>query len=82
MNNYVIAHIRQYVPIVVAVAATWLARKWGVVIDDDTSATVTLAVVGILEAGYYAAVRAVARRWPPVEALLGSRRPPSYGGST
>ena len=78
MSNYVIAHIRTLVPVVVGYAATWVATNLGIVISTETSASATLAVAGVLTAGYYVLARFLGRRWPVLERLLGASATPTY----
>ena len=78
MNDYIIGHIRTYVPILVGFALTWLARELGIVLDDTTEANVIGAAVGLGAAVYYALVRLLAERWPWAGNLLGVNKAPAY----
>jgi len=78
MNDYVIGHIRTYVPIAVGFVLTWLARELGIVIDENTEANLVLAVAGLVSAIYYGAVRALAEKWPWIGSLLGKNKAPTY----
>lgn len=77
MSDYVISHIRTYVPIVVGAVAAWLVTI-GIDLTPETQAGLIAALTGILQAVYYAVARALAQRWPWAESLLGVGRSPSY----
>lgn len=70
------SYIRTYVPIVVGWAIAQLAETLGP-LDVDTE-TVSLAVTGLVIAVYYAAARALEKRWPAAGWLLGSTKQPTY----
>lgn len=74
MNNYIVSHIRTFVPILVGTVVTGLTT-WG--IDVDTTGWVA-AITGASIALYYAIVRAAAERWPMVGIFLGVNQAPSY----
>lgn len=78
MNDYVNSLIRTWVPIGVGAVLVYLARRWGVVLDDDTSAQLTLSAVALVTAVYYALVRALETRWPTFGRLLGRKTAPVY----
>jgi hypothetical protein len=82
LGNYLISLIRTFVPVAVGAALTWLATHFGIVLDSHTSAQVTIAAVGLVVAAYYAAARAIERRWPALGRLLTSlaitRAQPTY----
>nr|PZN23927.1 MAG: hypothetical protein DIU75_04190 [Mycolicibacterium hassiacum] len=80
LSDGVVSLIRTYVPLAVGVAVTYLARKLGVVLDEDTSAMASSAAVAVVTAVYYAAARALESRWPTLGVLLGAARAPSYPG--
>jgi hypothetical protein len=74
MSDYLIAHIRVYVPIVVG---------WVVVVLSDfgldlDSTEAVAALTGAAIAVYYSLVRALAQRWPQVGILLGVNKAPTY----
>lgn len=80
MNDYVISLIRTWVPVGVGLVITWLARKLGVVLDEDTSAAASAVAAAVVTAVYYAAARALESRWPALGVLLGAPKTPSYPG--
>jgi hypothetical protein len=65
------AIVRTIVPYVVGLAVT-LAARWG--INLEPSAELTGALTVVIGAVYYVAVRLLAKRWPVLERLLGSRQ--------
>lgn len=69
------AIVRTIVPYVVGLAVT-LAARWG--INLEPSAELTGALTVVIGAVYYVAVRLLAKRWPALERLLGSRQAPNY----
>lgn len=78
LNDYIIGHIRTLVPVAVGAAATWLASRYNIVIDDDTTASVIAAVTSLATAVYYIIVRAVAVWIPAAGVLLGVNKAPDY----
>ena len=74
MNDYVIAHIRTYVPVLVGIVATWLISLG---VDVDT-AQLAVAITSLATALWYALVRLVAQKWPQVGWLLGYQKAPVY----
>lgn len=82
MNDYLVSMVRTLVPAAVAAVLTWLATRWGVVLDEGTSAQVTTGVTSLVLAVYYAAARAAESRWPAAGWLLGAPVKPSYGVAT
>lgn len=78
MNDYLIGHIRTWVPILVGVAVTWLARELGIVIDEATETNLVIGIVGAVSAVYYALIRGLAEKWPWIGTLLGVNKAPVY----
>ena len=78
MTDYIIGHIRTIVPIAVGAALAWLATTLEIGIDDSTATGLVVAITGLLSAGYYAAVRAVAERYPGIGIMLGYNKAPAY----
>lgn len=70
--------IRTYVPIGVGFVLTLLARKYGVVIDDTISTSLTTGLAALVAAVYYAGVRLLEAKVPPLGWLLGFAVPPTY----
>lgn len=73
------ALIRTYVPVGVGVVLTLLARKYGVVIDDSISTSLTTGLAGLVSAVYYAVVRVLEAKFPRLGWLLGFAVAPTYG---
>ena len=78
MSDFVIGHIRTWVPMGVGFALTWIARSLDIVIDEETSAQVVSLVSTIAAGLYYLIVRLVAERIPQVGILLGYNKAPAY----
>jgi hypothetical protein len=53
LNDQITREIRTWIPIAVGVGLTFLSRALGLVIDEATSAAVTLLFVGIAQALYH-----------------------------
>lgn len=70
MDDYVVSLIRTWTPIAIGSALAWVAVHFGLVLSEDTSVPVTVAVVGIVTAVYYAVARAAEKRWPAVGRIL------------
>lgn len=80
LNDPIIAIIRTLVPSAVGAAIAWGAAR-GIGIDEETSATLTTALVAICTALYYAAVTWLERKIDPAFGwLLGVPKTPSYKG--
>lgn len=78
MNDYVIGHIRTYVPMIVGYLAMVLAREFGIIIDENTQANLVAAFGGLAAAVYYGIVRLLAEKWSWVGSLLGVNIAPTY----
>ncbi len=78
MSDYLIGHIRTFVPFAIAAAATWLTDSFGIEIDGLTVEQLAIGLVGVLGGVYYAVVRGLAEKWPVVGVLLGVNKAPSY----
>lgn len=74
--------IRTYVPIGVGFVLTLLARKYGVVIDDTISTSLTTGLAALVAAVYYAAVRLLEAKVPQLGWLLGLAAQPEYKAPT
>lgn len=72
------ALIRTYVPIGIGFVLTLLARKYGVVIDDTISTSLTTGLAALVAAVYYAAVKLLEARFKWAGWLLGFNVPPTY----
>jgi hypothetical protein len=78
MSDLVLSYIRTYVPIGVGAALSWLAVKYGIVLDEQISTELTVGLTAVVVAGYYSLVRALETRWPWFGKLLGSSKKPAY----
>lgn len=78
MSDRIVSWIRTVVPAAIAAGLTLLAKRTGVVIDDQTSQALTLGATGLVLAVYYPVVRWAEARWPQVGWLLGQPKAPSY----
>jgi hypothetical protein len=74
--------IRTWVPIGVGFVLALLGRKYGVVLDDASSAALTSGVAALAAAVYYVIVRALETRWKSVGWLLGLAVAPTYERAT
>ncbi|WP_025620137.1 hypothetical protein [Salinispora cortesiana] len=77
-SDFLISVIRTAVPVAVGAMLAWLASKTGIVLDADSSATLTASAVALAIAVYYALARALETRWPWLGVLLGRRAKPVY----
>lgn len=73
--------VRTAVPSAVGLALAFLARKWGIILDDDTSAQLSMVAVSLAGAAYYALVRFAEAKWSWAGWLLGWNVPPTYANS-
>jgi len=78
VGDYLASLVRTYVPAGVGLLLAYLATRWGIVLDEETSAGLTLGAAGLAAVLYYAAVRVAEARWPWVGALLGWQLQPRY----
>lgn len=78
MNDYIIGHIRTYIPMLIGYLAMVLAREFGIIIDENTQANLVAAFGGLVAAVYYGLVRLIAEKWPQVGNLLGVNKAPAY----
>ncbi|GAA0970563.1 MULTISPECIES: hypothetical protein [Actinocorallia] len=62
--------IRTYIPVWVSAALVWLAARFDIVLDSDTSVAVSVAAVGLVLAVYYALARFIELRWPALGRIL------------
>lgn len=70
--------IRTAVPYGVGLVLAWLAAKYGIIIDENTSAALGAALAVIAGSVYYVLIRALETRVPGLGWLLGLALPPSY----
>ncbi len=78
MSDLLLSYIRTYVPIAVGALLSWLAVKYGIVVDDNISTEITVGLTAVVVAGYYGLVRALESRWPWFGKFLGSSKKPAY----
>lgn len=78
MSDYLLSLIRTAVPAGVGAVLTYLATRWGIGLDEQTSAQVAAAATAVVTAVYYGLVRALEQRWPWFGKLLGSAKKPLY----
>jgi len=76
VNALALSIIRTYVPIVVGALASWLLVTFAFELEADIQAHLIIALTGLLQAVYYAAVRALETRFPGVGVLLGAAKTP------
>lgn len=75
MNALAISIIRTYVPIIVGGLVAWLLTL-GIELDASTQTSLIIALTGLIQAVYYAGVRALETRYPAVGVLLGVAKSP------
>lgn len=78
MSDLIPSLIRTYVPLIVSFALAWLARTWGFIIDEESTAAAHTLVMGVVFAVYYTLVRVLERKLPWVGTLLGTAKAPTY----
>jgi len=78
VRDTIAALIRTYVPIAVGFVLTLLARKYGVVIDDTISTSLTTGLAALVAAVYYAVAKLLEARFTWAGWLLGFNVPPTY----
>lgn len=70
--------VRTWVPIGVGFVLTLLGRKFGIVLDDASSASLTAGIAALVSAVFYGVVRILESRWKWVGWLLGLAVRPQY----
>lgn len=78
MNDYVLSLVRTWTPIAVGSVLSWLAVKYGIAVPESISNEVAVGLTAAIIGLYYAAVRALEKRWPAFGKLLGSAKKPLY----
>lgn len=76
MNALALSIIRTYVPIIVGGFASWLLATFAFNLEAETQVALIVALTGLLQAAYYAGVRALEERFPGVGILLGAAKSP------
>lgn len=79
LRDYLLSLVRTAVPAAVGGLLTWLAARWGIVLDEKSSAEAMALATALAVAAYYALVRALETRWPWFGKLLGTAQRPAYG---
>jgi hypothetical protein len=59
VKNLLASIVRTVAPMAVGSVATWLARKYDVVLDEATKASALIYITGVVSGLYYVAVRLV-----------------------
>lgn len=77
-SDYLTSLIRTWVPVIVGSVLAWLAAKTGIVLDENASGQVVLAVSAFFIGAYYGLVRWLEPRFPWLGWLLGSPKQPGY----
>lgn len=72
LDDLVVRAIRTYVPIAVGAVVTFLAVKYDIVVPEETSLKVIIALEAVSAALYHAIVQKLERRWPALGWLLGA----------
>jgi hypothetical protein len=70
--------VRTYVALAVGVFLTWLARRFNVVLDADSSQALAFGVTGVVTAVYYTVVRLLESKSKVFGWFLGLARQPKY----
>lgn len=78
LYDYLVSLVRTVVPTAVASVLTYAATRWGIVLDENTSANVAIGATGLVLALYYGLVRALETKWPAFGRLLGKKAQPTY----
>ncbi len=78
LRNYITSLVRTWVPVGVGVALSWLAAKYGIVVDDATKAQGMMFFTAFVTGIYYAAVRWLESKFPKLGWLLGLPVQPGY----
>lgn len=89
VSDLAVSLIRTLVPVGVAAAITWAGTRWGIVINEQTSAQAVVWITAGVAAGYFAAARwlerlrgtgraAIIARWLGRWMLGGIIRQPVY----
>lgn len=70
--------VRTAVPYGVGLVLTFLARKWGIVLDEHSTAGLSAGLATLAGTVYYVLVRALETRWRRLGWLLGLPWSPNY----
>lgn len=77
MGDLITATIRTIVPAMVSYFTVYMSAR-GLELDSVTVTSIETAFIGLATGVFYLAVRILAKKWPWVEALLGSKKTPEY----
>jgi hypothetical protein len=77
-NDDITAKIRTLVPAIVGAALAWLAAKFNIVIDEQSTVEGVAFFTALCIGAYHSAVTWVSKKVPVVGWLLGSPKNPSY----
>ena len=81
MNDYVLSLVRTWVPVGIGAVLSYVAVRWGIVVPEEISTELTVALTGLVIAVYYGLVRALEKRWPWIGRWLigaGAKSKPAY----
>lgn len=81
VSDYIASNIRTVTGVAVGQVLAWLAVRYGIVIDAQSTAAAILAAGAVTSAAWYALVRQLEKRWPIFGWLLGLAKAPSYPGA-
>lgn len=81
MNDNIVAQIRTTVPAIVGAVLAYLAKEFGIVIDESAGAGLVAGLSALLTAAFYAFARFLENRWPSLGWLLGNPKTPTYSGN-
>lgn len=77
MGDLITATIRTVVPAMVTYFTIYMSAR-GLELDSVTVTGIETAIIGLATAAFYLAVRVLAKKWPWIELLLGSKKTPEY----
>lgn len=78
VSNLGASYVRTFVMLAVGWFVTWLARRWHIVLDADSTQAASMGATAIISALYYAIVRVLENRWKGFGWLLGLATKPKY----
>lgn len=78
MTNFITSLIRTYTPILIGSLLSFLAVKYGFVVDEAIQAQLVAGLTGTIIAAYYLIARLLERKFPQFGVLLGSTQKPVY----
>ena len=77
MGDIITATIRTIVPAMVTYFTVYTSAR-GLELDAVTVTALETAIIGLATGLFYFGVRALGKKWPWVELLLGSKKTPEY----